>query len=160
MNININFLHGIQNFIEFINDNWTMLVFVACLAATVVRMVVNFINRPDDEKIEIVKAQIKQVMLKFVTEAEWDFIEWEKAGEIKRAQVIDRIFDTYPILSTIVNQEDIINWLDKIIDESLDVLRKIIKENLEIETTEENVETEVTIADETKVETETKEELL
>lgn len=144
MKVNMNVLYGIQNFLEFINDNWTMLIFVVCLSMIAVKMAVNFFNKPNEEKIAIVKRQIKEIMLKLVTEAEWDFIEWEKAGEIKRAQVIERIFDTYPILSTITNQEDIINWIDKVIDESLEILRKIIKENIEKEAmTEVKVEESV-----------------
>jgi hypothetical protein len=64
-----------------------------------------------------------------VTEAEKDYLEWTKAGAVKRAQVIDKIFAMYPVLSMITNQKEIIAWLDKMIDKALKEMRKIFEEN-------------------------------
>ena len=48
---------------------------------------------------------------------------------IKRAQVIDELFANYPILSKVTNQEDLIKWIDDVIDESLITLREIVENN-------------------------------
>ena len=133
MNIEFNFLHGVQNFLLFISKNWLNIVVIICLIVAIVKAAISFCNKSDEEKIAIVQKQIKEIILKLVTDAEIDYMEWVKAGEIKRAQVIDRIFDMYPILSTIINQEDVINWLDKIIDESLKIMRDIFTHNEEVE---------------------------
>ena len=46
---------------------------------------------------------------------------------MKRAQVIEKIFETYPILSKVTNQEELIKWIDEVIDESLDTMKRCLK---------------------------------
>lgn len=72
--------------------------------------------------------QIQETMLKFVTRAETDYLEWVSAGAIKRSEVIDVIFKEYPILSKVTNQEELIVWIDSVIDEALRTMRKIFEE--------------------------------
>ena len=124
----MNVLDGILNFLQFINDNWTTLVAIIVLIFSIVKKTQNFINKSNDEKIDIAKKQVKETMLKLVTDAEEDYQEWVKAGAVKRAQVIEQIFLTYPILSKITNQEEFILWIDCIINESLKTMRDIIAE--------------------------------
>ena len=72
------------------------------------------------------KAQIKERILKIITDAEIDFEEWNQAGSIKRSQVIGEIFEKYPILSKSINQQEVISWIDEEIDNSLKTLRKVV----------------------------------
>lgn len=125
----MNILNGVQNFLALVNDNWTTIMVVIGLAIAVARKVKDYFNKSDDEKIEIAKAQIKETILKMVTEAEVDYEEWNKAGSIKRAQVINQIYDDYPILSKVIDQQALIAWIDETIDESLTTLREIVAEN-------------------------------
>lgn len=125
----MNILNGVQNFLELVNDNWTTIMVVIGLVIAVARKVNGYFNKSDDEKIEIAKAQIKETMLKMVTEAEVDYEEWNKAGSIKRAQVINQIYSDYPILSKVIDQQALIAWIDETIDKSLTTLRKIVAEN-------------------------------
>ena len=84
------------------------------------------------EKIQKQNKQIKEVILKLISDAEVDYEDWNKAGSIKRAQVIQKIFTDYPVLSKVANQEELIKWIDTMIDESLKELRKIVAQNQEI----------------------------
>lgn len=52
---------------------------------------------------------------------------------MKRAQVIEKIFETYPILSKVTCQEELIKWIDEVIDESLETMRKVFEENKTVE---------------------------
>lgn len=70
--------------------------------------------------------------MKLISDAEVDYEDWNKAGSIKRAQVIQKIFTDYPVLSKVANQEELIKWIDTMIDESLKELRKIVAQNQEI----------------------------
>ena len=124
----MNVLDGIQNFLQLINDNWVSIVVIISLIASIVKKTVNLFKESDDEKIEIAKKQIQETMLRLVTDAECQYDEWVKAGNIKRSQVIEEIFDKYPILSKVTNQEELIAWIDDVIDDSLDTLREIIAE--------------------------------
>lgn len=122
-------LNGIKNFLQFINDNWTTVVIIISLIIAIVEKVKSYCKKSEKEKIEAAKAQISQIILKLITDAEMDYNNWEQAGSIKRAQVIQKIFADYPILSKIGNQEEVIVFIDEAINNALKELRKIVAEN-------------------------------
>lgn len=125
----MNILNGLKNFLELIEQNWTLIIIVAGLLLSVYKKVANYLSKSDEEKIEIAKRQAQELILKLVSDAEQDYSQWLKAGGIKRSQVIARIFEEYPILSKVTNQEELIAWMDEAIDNALDELRKIVDEN-------------------------------
>lgn len=122
-------LTGIQNFLQFINDNWTAIVIIIALGVSIAIKVKNLFVKDKDGQIEIAKAQIKQIVLKLITDAEVDYSDISSAGSIKRAQVIKQIFNDYPILAKVTDQETLIAWIDAEINNSLKELRKIVAEN-------------------------------
>lgn len=122
-------LNGIKNFLSLVNDNWTTIVVIISLIVALVRKIKAYIKQSNDEKIAIAKAHIKEAILKLITDAELDYENWNKAGSIKRSQVIKQIFMDYPILSKVVDQETLIAWIDELIDNALKELRKIVAEN-------------------------------
>ena len=121
----MNILIGIQNFLQIINDNWTTIIVIIGLIVAIVKKAKDYLSKSDDEKIEIAKTQIKETILKMISDAEVDYEEWNKAGSIKRSQVINEIFEKYPILSKVTNQSQIIDWIDQTIDESLKIKCKL-----------------------------------
>lgn len=125
----MNILNGVQNFLQLVNDNWTTILVCTGLVIAIARKVKAFFTKSDDEKVEIAKAQIRETILKMVTEAEVNYEEWNKAGSIKRAQVINQIYAEYPILSKVVDQIALTEWIDGVIDDSLKTLREIVAEN-------------------------------
>ena len=122
-------LDGMKNFLELINENWTLIIAVAGLLIGLFRKAKTYFGKSDEEKIEIAKKQITESILKWISDAEEDYNKLQKAGSIKRAQVIGKIFEEYPILSKVVDQDELISWIDEAIDNALDELRNIIKEN-------------------------------
>ena len=122
-------LNGIKNFLEFLNANWTVIAVLLGLAVALIQRVKVFIGKTDEEKVQIAKKQIKEIMLKMVSEAELDFEDWNKAGAIKRSQVISQIYEMYPILSKVIDQNELIKWLDMEINTSLQTLEDIIDVN-------------------------------
>lgn len=125
----MNILNGIQNFLAFINDNWTGIMVIIGLAIAIIKKAKDYFSKSDDEKIEIAKAQIHEMILKMISDAEEDYEEWNKAGSIKRSQVIGEIFATYPVLSKVIDQTELIHWIDEEIDSALETLREIIEGN-------------------------------
>ena len=69
--------------------------------------------------------------MKLISDAEEDYYYMTSAGSIKRSQVIKKIFEDYPVLSKVTDQETLIKWIDEIIDESLTTLREIVAVNEE-----------------------------
>lgn len=125
----MNILDGIRNFLQIINDNWTTIIIIIALIVSIVKKAMTLFEKSDEEKIAIVKKQIQETILKHITDAELDYEEWSKAGSIKRSQVIKEIFKEYPILSKITDQEELIVWIDEVIDDALETLREIIAKN-------------------------------
>lgn len=122
-------LTGIKKFLEIIDSNWTTILVIIGLALGIWRKAQDFFAKTTDKKIDIAKTQITETMLKMITDAEINFENWNQAGSIKRSQVIKEIFEQYPILSKVANQEEIISWIDTEINNSLKTLRKVISEN-------------------------------
>ena len=122
-------LNGIKNFLSLINDNWTTILVIVGLALALWKKIESYSKLSTDKKIEIAKKQISENILKLITQAEKDYAEWEKAGSIKRSEVISEIYKEYPSLAKVVNQEELVKWIDEQIDNALPTLRDIIKQN-------------------------------
>ena len=122
-------LNGIKNFLSLINDNWTTILVIVGLALALWKKIESYSKLSTDKKIEIAKKQISENILKLITQAEKDDAEWENAGSIKRSEVISEIYKEYPILAKVVNQEELVKWIDEQIDNALPTLREIIKQN-------------------------------
>ena len=132
-------LNGIKNFLSLINDNWTTILVIVGLALALWKKIESYSKLSTDKKIEIAKKQISENILKLITQAEKDYAEWENAGSIKRSEVISEIYKEYPILAKVVNQEELVKWIDEQIDNALPTLRDIIKQNEKEDTTKNNM---------------------
>lgn len=129
-------LTGIKNFLELINENWTLITVIIGLGILVFKKVKNYSQLSDEEKVALALKQIRITALKMVTDAENDYKNWIKAGSIKRAEVMNKIFEKYPILNKVTDQETLIATLDKIIDDALEEMRKVIENNTQTDITE------------------------
>lgn len=122
-------LTGLKNFLELINQNWTLITVVMGLGLLAFRKIETYLSLSEQKKINLALEQIRVTALKMVTNAEIEYDEWVKAGSIKRSEVIDCIFEKYPILSKVTDQESLIKKIDDIIDEALVTMREVIEEN-------------------------------
>lgn len=122
-------MEGIKNLLSFLEENWTLILVCIGLIVSMVKKTVDYFSKSDEERVEIAKKQIKEAMLKMIADAEADYSEMASAGSIKRSQVIEKIFADYPILSKVVDQEELVKWIDEEIDNALVVLREIIEKN-------------------------------
>lgn len=118
---------GIKYFLLFLNENWTLLLVCLGVLLSILQKTADFLAKTDEEKIAAAKEQIRQTILKLISDAEEDYADWNKSGSVKRAQVISQIFEQYPILSKAIRQEDLIAFIDAQIDQALVTLQKIIQ---------------------------------
>lgn len=120
-------LNGITNVLKFLNDYWTAIVIIIGLVIALVQKIKSYVSKSNEEKIQIAKEQINQIVLKLVSDAEDNYADMDGAGSIKRSQVIEQIYSQFPILSKAVSQEEITEYIDEAIDTALDTLRDITK---------------------------------
>lgn len=129
-------MESIKNTLAFLEANWVGVLICISLLVSIYKKTKDYLSKSDEEKIEIAKKYISEAILKMITDAEKDYEDWNKAGSIKRSQVIKQIFADYPILEKVADQEELVKWIDSQIDDALKTLRQIIKENTPVETNE------------------------
>ena len=62
MEVRMNMLNGIQNFLQLVNANWTTILVILGLCVGIVQKIQDYWAKSDEEKIEIAKAQIKETL--------------------------------------------------------------------------------------------------
>ena len=113
-------LVGIKNFLDLINQNWTLITVIIGLGILVFKKVKSYLSLSEQEKIDLALEQIRITALKMVTDAEKEYDKWVKAGSIKRAEVIDKILSEHKFKNQIIkqlqnggifeNNEGILDW--------------------------------------------------
>ena len=121
-------MDSIMFLFQVLAQSWTFIVLILLLIFAIYKKIVDFTKKSKEEKLEIIKKQIAQIILGLVTEAEMTYDDWVKAGEIKRAQVISEIYLQFPFLEKIADQESIIKFIDVQIDNALVEMRKILEQ--------------------------------
>lgn len=134
-------MQAIYNFLQYLNDNWTMiLAIIALLFALYMKIkntVFKWMKMSEEEKQKELEDQVKKAkqaianyILSLVASAE---VDWEGAGlgVIKRAQVIEKIYKEYPVLLQVINQEDVIKFIDENIEIALQIVREKIRKETE-----------------------------
>lgn len=111
-------MESIKHVLQWIYDNYMIILCIVGVITIIYQRVMSG-----------TKIKIREVMLALVEQSEEKYKDWVKAGSIKRAEVIAKIYAEYPILSLVIDQEGLIAYIDKIIDEALVTLREILKNN-------------------------------
>lgn len=130
-------MKGIINFLDWVNANWTMIVAIATLLFALCLKIRNSVNKwlkmtdqekqkELDENIKKAKQAIANYILSLVATAE---VDWEGTGlgPIKRAQVIEKIYKEYPILLEVVDQRELMRFIDEHIDQALEIVREKLR---------------------------------
>ena len=129
--MNFDILNGVKHLVDFVNDNWTLIVIVIGMVITLINRIRAFVKMSEEDRINSIKVLIKETLLEKVTNAEIEYEDWIKAGAIKRSQVINEIYEQYPTLYQVVDQEELIKWIDTEIELALKTMRDIFTQNTE-----------------------------
>lgn len=122
-------MDSIINFLAFLNENWIYILICIGIIVGIIQKTISYFEKSTNEKIEIAKSQVKEILLKMVADAEEEYSDIIGIGKIKRSKVISNIFEQFPILSKAIDQDNLISWIDSEIDNSLDTLHSIIDSN-------------------------------
>lgn len=130
-------MNGINNFLEYINNNWTsisiLLVLILGIYAKAKKFYQNWQKKTDEEKqaefdraVEEARNALAKFILGYVSEAE---VRWKEQGmgEIKRSEVLTRVYQQYPILTAVADQDKLVGYIDVLIDEALKTVREKIR---------------------------------
>ncbi len=125
-------MNGLKNFLQYLSDNWTGIMVCIGIIVGIVNRTLAYLNKSNDLKLAVAKQQIKEIVLRMITDAEIDFNDWEQSGKIKRSQVIEEIYAKYPILAKAKSQKEVVDFIDTQIDNALKELRSVIEKNIKM----------------------------
>ena len=125
-----NVLNFIKDVLEAANNYWTLVVVIIGLSIALYEKIKKYLQTSKEEKIEMAKTALKENLLKYMADAEIEWSDYEKSGEIKRAQVISKIYEDYPILKEYLNQEELIKYIDSEIDKLKVTVDRVITDAL------------------------------
>lgn len=141
-------MKGLLRFLQLVEENWATIVAIATLLFAICMKLKSTINKwitmSDGERQKEKQAQIQKAkqaianyILSFVADAE---IYWDGSGlgPIKRAQVIEKIYKEYPILLEVVDQDELMKFIDVQIDAALEVVREKLRKEAKGENVKEN----------------------
>ena len=132
-------ISGLKNFLQLINDNWATIVAVVTLCYGIYykasKALADWNAKSEADKQAEIQKQIDNAklilgeqILKLVSKAELD---WQsdscKLGPIRRAEVIEKIYAQYPVLLYAADQQEVIAYIDMLIDKALVVVRETIR---------------------------------
>lgn len=118
-------MQGIDNLIKFLAENWTFIVIIISIIIKAIISVSDFMKKSKEERKAAAWSELSRIALSLVSDAE---TAWgSKTGEIKKSEVIKKIYDKLPALSEIANEAETSEQIDKIIDDALAQMREILK---------------------------------
>lgn len=109
--------------VEFLVDNWALIIALAAMLVVVIIGIVAFFKKPSSEQME----QIKEWLLFAVTEAEKEF--GSGTGQIKLRYVYDQFLKTFPTLASKISFES----FSALVDISLEKFKNILDSNTAIQ---------------------------
>lgn len=136
-------MDSIMNLLSWINNNWASLMIIIIIILAILTRTKKFYfewkNKTEDEKqeeinkaIENAKKIIAENILSYVSDAEINWSAWLKMGDIKRSEVIKQLYIDYPILLQVVDQDEVIKFIDMSIDKALEIVREKIRNGNQI----------------------------
>lgn len=139
-------MKSLIDLLKWIQDNWASIVTVVVLALGIYERAKKFWNdwkaKTEEEKkqaekevfdkaVETAKKALADYILILVSKAEIDWQSEEgKLGKTKRAQVIEQIYNKYPILEQVEDKEELLAYIDSLIKEALEIVRRELRQNV------------------------------
>ena len=79
-----------------------------------------------EQKVEAALKVVKAELLKLMSDAEIEWQDFNKSGEIKKSQVISEIYKKFPFLAEYISQDELIEKIGEMIEEQKAKMDEII----------------------------------
>lgn len=108
-----------KQFVEFLANNWSIIIAVIAILVVAGVAVYKFLHLPTSAQVE----KVKKCLLAWVISAEADL--GGGTGKVKLSVVYGYFVTAFPMLKNFVSFETFSGW----VDEALDIMREMLKEN-------------------------------
>ena len=136
-------MEGIIKLLQWLTNNWasvvTIIILIIGLVARTRKFITDWNSKTIEEKEKAEKeafdkavayalGALNDYILILVSKAEIDWKSQEgKLGQTKRAQVIKEIYEKYPVLEQVEDKNDLLRYIDDLIDKSLEIVREELR---------------------------------
>lgn len=105
---------------------WTYICIFIALGVLTYEKIKKYKKMSEEERVNAALKVIKTEVLKLMSDAEINWKDFYKAGEIKKSEVIDEIYERFPFLTEYINQEELIIKISEMIEDGMDKMNQIL----------------------------------
>jgi di/tripeptidase len=117
---------GFNNFIHLIQSQWTNIIVVIAIIATVIRTTLNYSALSQEQRVQSALKVINEELMKLMCQAEIQWKDYKKSGDLKRSQVIKDIYNQFPFLSKYMDQDALVKKIYEMIDKQMDNMNNLL----------------------------------
>lgn len=110
---------GFNNFIHLIQSQWTNIVVVIAIIATVVKTTLSYSSMTEEQRVQSALKVVKEELMRLMCQAEIQWKDYKKSGDLKRSQVIKDIYNQFPFLSKYMDQDKLVKTIYDMIDKQM-----------------------------------------
>ena len=83
----------------------------------------------EEQRVQAALKVISEELMKMMCQAEIQWKDYKKSGELKRSQVIKDIYNQFPFLSKYMDQDKLVQTIYDMIDKQMDAMNKLMEKN-------------------------------
>ena len=117
---------GFNNFIHLIQSQWTNIVVVIAIIATVVKTALSYSSMTEEQRVQSALKVVKEELMRLMCQAEIQWKDYKKSGDLKRSQVIKDIYNQFPFLSKYMDQDKLVKTIYEMIDKQMDNMDNLL----------------------------------
>lgn len=116
----------VNNIVNSLSNSLPTIIIVIAIIIGAVRTAIQYSKMTKEERVNAALKVIKEELLKLMSDAEIEWEDYKKSGELKKSQVLKEIYSQFPFLATYIDQDTLVNKLYELIDNEMENMNKII----------------------------------
>ena len=116
----------------FLDSAWSIFLVLLGIFIFLYNKITNYMKLTKEQKVEAALKVVKAELLKLMSDAEIEWQDFNKSGEIKKSQVISEIYKKFPFLAEYISQDELIEKIGEMIEEQKAKMDEIIN-NITVE---------------------------
>ena len=110
----------------FLDSAWSIFLVLLGIFIFLYNKITNYMKLTKEQKVEAALKVVKAELLKLMSDAEIEWQDFNKSGEIKKSQVISEIYKKFPFLAEYISQDELIEKIGEMIEEQKAKMDEII----------------------------------
>ena len=115
-----------HDIIAFLDSAWSIFLVLLGIFIFLYNKITNYMKLTKEQKVEAALKVVKAELLKLMSDAEIEWQDFNKSGEIKKSQVISEIYKKFPFLAEYISQDELIEKIGEMIEEQKAKMDEII----------------------------------